>query len=220
MAPRQSPRSAVLLALILGVGGVALLVSGILMLFDGGDGVAATSTPAPTTTTTAAQAGTTTATVPETTSTTTARTFVPITDDSGVLTIEAPTEWSDVSTSEWTRDGAGIGPSVAAAIDIPAWVQGWGTPGLFVGVTDRIGPEEAHGDFSADCLHDRTEAVTVDGHVGVGIWWWSCGDEATSFFVAVVDLGEGRIALFQILDGPQALPGVVERVLGTFDYLG
>jgi hypothetical protein len=220
----QSPRSAVLLALILGVGGVGLVVSGILMLGSGSDGTAATtSLPAPATTTTSGQPGTTTGTteVPTTTVPVTAvRAFVTLTDDSGMITFAAPADWTDVSTSEWTRDGKGIGPSIGAAVDIPAWVEGWGTPGLFVGVTDRIGPEEAHGDFSGACLHDRSEPTSAGGHTGTGDWWWLCGDQGTSFYVAVLDLGQGRIALFQILDSPEALPGVVERVLATFQYQG
>jgi serine protease Do len=146
--------------------------------------------------------------------------FVALADDSGAIGLEAPAAWQDVSTTAWTRDGEEIGPSIAAAVDRPAWVEGWDTPGLFVGVTDRIGPEEAHGDFSGACLPDRTESISAGGYSGTGDWWWWCGDQASSFFVAVLDLGGGRVALLQILDSPEALPGVVERVLASFSYKG
>jgi len=38
--------------------------------------------------------------------------------------------------------------------------------------------------------------------------------------VGVVPLGDGTIILFQILDSPEALPAVVEHVLGSFRYAG
>lgn len=217
MTDRQSPRSAVVIAVVLGLAGVGLIGSGIGLLLSGdgaGDATPTTITPTVPSTTLPAPA-TTVAAAPTTVA---PIAYVPVSDDSGVLHLDVPAHWADVSTSAWTRQGEEIGPSIAAAVDRPAWVEGWDTPGLFVGVTARIGPEEAHGDFSGACLRDRTESIVAGGFPGTGDWWWWCGDGASSFFVAVIDLGEGQVALFQILDAPEALPGVVERVLASFSY--
>ncbi|HEX5630270.1 MAG TPA: hypothetical protein VFY15_01290 [Acidimicrobiia bacterium] len=219
MTDRQSPRSAVLVAAVLGIAGVGLIGSGIGLLLSGdGDVPEPTVTTVPTAAPTTTSPGPTTTVLAPPTTAAAPLAFVVISDDSGTMRLEVPAAWADVSTSAWTRQGEEIGPSIAAAVDRPAWVEGWDTPGLFVGVTTRIGPEEAHGDFSGACLPDRTETIVAGEYSGTGDWWWWCGDGASSFFVAVLDLGEGRVALFQILDSPEALPAVVERVLASFSY--
>jgi hypothetical protein len=113
-----------------------------------------------------------------------------------------------------------IGPSLSAAVDLAAWIEGWETPGMFVGVSDQITAADAMGDFGGSCETDRSEAFTVVGASGTAQWWWSCGDTASSFYVAVVTLSDGGVVLFQILDSPEALPGVVEHALGSFRYTG
>ena len=227
VSANQSSPVAVLIAVFGAIAGVALIVSGILMLTgDGGDGAAAPTTTISSTTTSSGASSTTaapaTTVVPPTSEPTTpdTRTYVPITDDTGTISLDIPSDWEDLGTGPWTQDGEDIGPSVNAAEDIDAWVAGWDTPGLFVGVTDRIGFTGAFGDFSADCLADRGENITVGGAGGSAQWWWSCGDGGSSFFVGVVELDGGRIALIQILDYPNELPGVVARVLETLVFSG
>ncbi len=144
--------------------------------------------------------------------------FLTLTDDSGTISVDAPAEWTDHGTGPWTREGGEIGPAISAAVSIAEWVEGWETPGMFVGVTDQVGFAAAFGDFTADCMVDRTETIAAAGFPGSSQWWWGCGPTATSFFVGVVDLGGGTIALFQILERPEALPGVVERALGSFSH--
>jgi len=221
MPSPQSPRLAVLVAVLLAVIGVGLIVSGVVMVFDG-DPTAASGTNGASTTV-AITSGPLPTVVPAPTVTAVAPpefAFVILADDTGTITLEAPSTWVDVNTGAWTSDGVDIGPSLRAAVDLAAWIEGWETPGLFVGVTDQIEAADAMGDFGGSCEVDRTESITVAGVAGTAQWWWSCGDAASSFFVGVVPLGAGTIILFQILDGPEALPVVVEHVLGSFRYAG
>src|SRR3989304_2454509 len=53
--------------------------------------------------------------------------FVILADDTGTITLEAPSTWVDVNTGAWTSDGVDIGPSLRAAVDLPAWIEGGGT---------------------------------------------------------------------------------------------
>lgn len=217
----QSPRLAILGAVVFGIIGVGLIASGVVMVLrDGGGSTSATTTGATPTVTTGAPGTTAPTPPPATTVATTAIEFVTLTDETGTITLEAPVAWADVATGPWDRDGVDIGPSLSAAVDIDAWIEGWDTPGLFVGVSDQMGIADALGGFGDSCQTDRTEPITVSGAVGVGEWWWWCGEAASSFFVGVIVHDDGSLILFQILDSPTALPVVVEHVLGSFRYTG
>lgn len=222
MSASKSPRLAVLVALLLAVIGVGLITSGVLMVFDGGGTAASPPSGADPTVATTSAAVTTAA--PATTVTTVGGpvviAFVALTDATGTITLEAPTTWLDVDPGPWTSDGVDIGPSLSAAVDLQAWIEGWETPGMFVGVTDQLTANEAMGDFAGSCQADRIEAITVASGSGTAQWWWWCGETASSFYVGVVTLTDGRVLLFQILDGPEALPQVVEHVLESFRYTG
>ena len=90
MANRQSPRSAVLIAVILGIAGLALIASGaFLLLSGGGDDRVAVPTTMPLSTTSASGPGTTTP-VAVSAPTTTTIAFVTLVDDTGALSLEAP----------------------------------------------------------------------------------------------------------------------------------
>lgn len=222
MPDSQSPRLAVLVALLLAVIGVGLITSGVLMVFDGTGTAASPTTGADPTATTPSASVTTAA--PATTVTTLGEpvviAFVALSDATGTITLEAPTTWIDVDTGPWTSDGIDIGPSLSAAVDLQAWIEGWATPGMFVGVTAQLTANEAMGDFAESCQADRVEPITVAGAPGTAQWWWWCGEAASSFYVAVVTLPDGQVLLFQILDSPEALPVVVEHVLRSFRYTG
>ena len=216
---KSQSRSAVVIALGLAALGVAAIASGAALLLS-----APADDPVPT------AAPTTTATAPTTAAVTTTTTvplgggfdaakFTPLVDDSGALSLSVPATWIDFDTGPWVRDGAEIGPSVSAATDQTAWVEGWGTPGIFVGATDQMGFDEAFGDFSAACVFDRTSSIEADGLIGTGEWWADCGFEGSDFFVGVVTLEDGSsIVLFQIVAVDGAIGELVDRILGTFRY--
>ena len=140
-----------------------------------------TTTPSPTTTAVAVS------------STTPAATFDPgefvlLADDSGTFSVAMPAGWPDVAGSEWSVGGEIVGLSVSASTDRAAWYEGWGTEGAFVGVT-TVEPEQFSpelGDFSAACTLGSTGNHEYPGFTAIIQEWSDCGDEGSSFRVALV----------------------------------
>ena len=64
--------------------------------------------------------------------------YTTITDDSGAISIEIPTEWSDLSTGPWGNDSGDFGVSIAAAANLQEWYDTWNVPGVFFGVTTDV----------------------------------------------------------------------------------
>ena len=57
--------------------------------------------------------------------------YVAVSDDSGFLTVEVPSEWSDVDGSPGL-----FGPNVLASTDVQAWLQTYDVPGIWFEATD------------------------------------------------------------------------------------
>jgi serine protease Do len=104
-----------------------------------------------------------------------------VTDDSGRLTISVPTAWSDTNGEAWYRDGAEVGIQVGAAPDLEAWRTGWGTPGVFVGVSEVVTLADAYGDWGGSCTRGGDEPFVADGVSGTIHVWVDCGSERSTF---------------------------------------
>lgn len=193
----SSSRVAAAVVTVLGVLGLGSLVAGVALIAtsDGDTG------------------GTTTtggALPPTTTAPPSLDGFVTLSDDSGTLTVSVPSAWSDVDGGTWNRDGEAIGPALSAAVDRMAWYEGWGTPGAFLGVTDRFGADEALGDFAWACTLVRSTSVAAAAWEGEGNWWGGCGDEGSDFFDGVMSSPDGgAILVIQVV----ALDGTIETVV-------
>lgn len=63
--------------------------------------------------------------------------FHKVTDNSGVLIIEVPVEWSDVDGTPWFDDEP-FAPSITAARDVDSYWNDWKEPGVFFGVSEEL----------------------------------------------------------------------------------
>ena len=218
-SPAQS-RAAIWIALGLGVLGVGAVVSGVGLLLSAPEEEASSTLAV--TTTIVGPGSTTVVTAPTTSSTSLGGEFeasLTLTDDTGVLTVSVPPTWIAIDLGPWDSGGDEPGTSISASTDRASWVDGWGTPGMFVGATSGLSFDDAFGDFSGACLLDRSLPLEVDGMLGAGEWWNDCGNERSDFFVGVGELEDGSgIILFQILAVDGAIDDLVDAILGTFRY--
>lgn len=218
--PTANSRVAIWIALVLGVLGLVAIVSGVGLLLSEPEGEAASSTLAVTTTITTP--GSTVVTAPTTTTTSLGGGFessLTLTDDTGTLTVSVPVTWTDIDLGPWDSGSGEPGTSISASTDRASWVDGWGTPGMFVGTTSALNFNDAFGDFSGACLLDETRPLEVDGMLGAGEWWNDCGNERSEFFVGVLQLNDGSgIVLFQILAVDGEIEDLVSSILSTFRY--
>lgn len=209
---------------------------------------APTTTDAPTTTTTApttTTSSTTTSTTTSTTSTTTTTMATTTTagelidlpvgqpysgyemfaDDSGLLEIRLPDEWTDRSGLFWDFDGENIGPAISAASDYDAWLSGWDTAGLFLGATNWFNetPDQYLdvSDFSGDCTYEGREDYDDGEYVGRFDTWFDCGP-ANSVFVelATEPYEGGGLVILEFVLVTQADLEALESALASFRLLG
>lgn len=102
-------------------------------------------------------------------------------DDSGTLSVNVPTVWSDRLATTWEREGGAIGPGLSAAPNRDDFLSGWAVPGVFLGASRILFQEYGSAESYLDTLprYDETcDSVTR-------------GDYDDGFYFGVYDLYEG-----------------------------
>ena len=63
--------------------------------------------------------------------------FRSVTDDSGVLIVDVPVEWSDLDGTPWFTDEP-FAPSITVSASVDGFRETWTEPGLFFGVSEEL----------------------------------------------------------------------------------
>lgn len=187
--------------------------------------VAATTTLPPTTT---APPTTTTTVPPTTTSPPVADAYteyVLIRDDTGMLEVSVPVEWSDVQGVSWLFGEDLVGPSLSAAPDYQAWLDGWSTPGVFMAASGELDitlEELLDGlDFDPECIYEGREPYDDGEYVGLFDSWYDCGGIGTEFaLIAASPIGGDEIVLVEVIVVTDRDYEALEEVVATFRLLG
>jgi hypothetical protein len=112
---------------------------------------------------------------------------VTLEDETGRLVASVPVDWQDVATSAWISGGREIGVRINAAPDRAAWFEGWGTPGVFIGVTEDGAPDARFDDFSSVCTHQGRQRAMAGVLAGEFDLWTDCGLEGGTLAVVVAE---------------------------------
>lgn len=146
-------------------------------------------------------------------------TWVALTDDTETIHVEVPSHWDDVATGGWVRGGEEVGAALSASVDREAWLSGWETPGIFVGVTDTMAVPDALGDYQGDCLYEGSEPYELAGLSGVAEWWSGCGTSGSGFFVAAVAPDDDSfVLLVQVITLEPSGGTDLDRILQSLRY--
>jgi len=152
--------------------------------------------------------------------------YMLISDDSGVIQVNVPTEWFDIDGTAWTRGGVEIGPQVGAASDLAAWRAEWGTPGVFVGASATFGQAPAElldndYQFSGSCDYSGRFDYSDPAYTGVYDLWENCGPEGSTFVVLAAEPGDGSfLILVQVVVVTDRDLAALDEVLRTFYVIG
>ena len=139
-------------------------------------------------------------------------------DETGTLSIVVPDSWSDTSGGPWSRGTETVGIQVGASPDLDAWRTGWGTPGVFVGVTAELTLDDAFGDWGDSCRDDGEEPLAAAGFVGTIHRWIDCGPEGSTFLEGAAVAGSGELLVYQAVLLGDADAVWSKRVLDTLSY--
>ncbi len=149
-----------------------------------------------------------------------------ITDDSGLISVSVPVEWSDVNGAAWNSDlvsgvNEEIGWGLSAAPDLAAWNAGWGTPGVFIGASPLITATVAETldlyDFTGQCSYDGRYDYDDGVYVGLYDLYVDCGPELSLFFNVIAAPADREwLASVQIVALTDADLTAADEVFNTF----
>lgn len=152
--------------------------------------------------------------------------YTTVTDDSGLISVSVPIEWSDVFGALWTSDAATgtyeeIGPAVSAAPDLDAWHDTWGTPGVFIGASAMFTTSvEATLDalyFGDSCILEGRYDYDDGVYTGLYDLYTDCGPEASLFFNVVAEpADQSWLASVQIVALTDADLVAADEIFATF----
>ena len=149
--------------------------------------------------------------------------YVYVTDDSGLLSIEIPTEWSDIDGGAWTtNDGDVVGLSVTAAPSINDFNNSWTSPGVFFGASvefNVLATDELLDffDFSEGCQYTERDTYQDPVYTGFYDLWSNCGGTDSLVVAIVVEPADGSYrAVVVVQVSTDADLDALDRILDSF----
>jgi serine protease Do len=147
--------------------------------------------------------------------------FMLVSDDSGAITVNVPTEWADSVQIPWDFGGQLVGPALSAAPNVDLFITTWGTPGVFIGASDQLPMSRAQlldeSTFFEDC--DYVDRFDYDDglYVGEFDFWENCGVEGSDFIVVAAEpVGGGFTVLVEIIIVDERDFDAADEVIATF----
>jgi hypothetical protein len=144
-----------------------------------------------------------------------------ITDDTGVLTVDAPIEWGDVDTTPFTLDDGSESPMIMASPSIDDFSASYLTPGLFF---TAVAPQESLEELLAEFAPSAGECTDAgiddyDDSVYTGRYqtFTNCSESSTVFVtVAAVppDNSFTAVVVMQLVSEADLV--VLDQVFATF----
>ncbi len=153
--------------------------------------------------------------------------YVSLRDDSGMLQMSVPVEWSDIDGTPWTFQDAEAGPSLLASTDIDGFFNNWTTPGAFLAASTSL---RATYDYTAfldqfnlesNCTYDGRFAYSDDLYTGAYDSYSNCDGSGNRFIVLVVEPDARNVlVILQVQMAGEADEEALDTILNTFIYFG
>jgi serine protease Do len=166
-------------------------------------------------------------------------TYVKVTDDSGAISVEVPSTWTDIDgsawTAKWTLDNGSVynfsAASISASTDLAAYNSGYDTPGVFFAAsTDlaKIGGyiqllEGVRPWYQSDCTNKGTYDYKDTVYEGKYDVWIDCGPNnnmVVSLAVRPITDPTGFLMLIEVKITSSADLDALDHILATFDTTG
>jgi hypothetical protein len=144
-----------------------------------------------------------------------------ITDDTGVLTVDAPIEWGDVDTTPFTHDDGSESPMIMASPSIEDFSVSYLTPGLFfTAVAPQESLEELLAEFApaaGECTDAGIEDYDDSVYTGRYQTFTDCSETSTVYVtVAAIPPDNSFTAVVVMQLVSEADLAVLDQVFATF----
>lgn len=148
--------------------------------------------------------------------------YLSISDDTGVLIVDVPVEWSEVDGAEITLDDGTTLPNVSAAPDLGAFFSSWSSPGLSLTATDETQtPDEIldqlAGGASSECEDAGRDDYDDGLYQGRIQYYANCGGTGAATIGIAASPPEGGFTAFVIVQlASEADIAVLDTIVQTF----
>ena len=113
--------------------------------------------------------------------------FTTVYDDSGIVSVNVPSTWTDVVGAQLTNSSGVVFYNVTASPDIAAWQSGWDVPGVSVSSTQDpsiVIEDIINGTIAgpgAECEAPETGDYDDGVYVGTYVYLENCGGVGTDY---------------------------------------
>lgn len=146
-----------------------------------------------------------------------------ITDRTGILSMEVPTEWSDVTSDDWKWDDETVGIRLVAAGDIEEMLANWGYPGVIfnfsTSLVETYTPEDIldNWQYTSSCTYKGRSALPDGFFTGAYDHWTECkGDDNGAIIISLVPDQNNYILLLEIYLAGNTDYDAVDHILDSF----
>lgn len=118
--------------------------------------------------------------------------FKLIFDDSGIVSVDAPDTWTDISSTPLTDENGLQLYNLTASPDLSKYSNGWDTPGLAISSTNDPSAttqtyiDNIQGAIAPECEEAETGDYDDSVYVGTYLYFPNCGGTTTDFLGVVV----------------------------------
>ncbi|MDE8649518.1 PDZ domain-containing protein [Rhodococcus qingshengii] len=163
---------------------------------------------------------------PSTTQATSVGGFTTVTDNSGTVSVDVPTAWSQLDGTEFVDDKNNRFYGLEVSSDIAQYKNGWGAVGASVLASEEAvtnsSPEEllnwaAQGLPEAGCTSRGRMDYQDALHTGLFEAWENCGPDKAKYIVVAAKADSGRyLALVAVQANSEADVAAADRVVNSF----
>jgi serine protease Do len=149
-----------------------------------------------------------------------------ITDETGSIIVEVPTDWSDVDPTPIVEEDGTVIPYIAAATSIDGFINNFETPGM---VFVKLGPgldiaatlDEYGGGFGESCTDLGVVDYSDPVFTGQYQVWDTCGGTASANVVLVAVPADGSYTALMIVQlVTEADITALDQLFATFNVIG
>jgi serine protease Do len=149
--------------------------------------------------------------------------YAAITDRTGILSLEVPTEWADVASDDWVWNEETVGIRLLAATDIDEFLANWGYPGVIFSFSTTLVENNTPEDlldgiqYTSSCTYDGRSEIPDGFFTGAYDIWKACkGEQNEAIIVALVPETGDYSLLLEIYLASDADVEAVDRILDSF----
>lgn len=149
--------------------------------------------------------------------------YTTVADRSGILSVEVPVEWADVSDDDWVWQEETVGIRLVATTDLDSVFDSWGTPGVLFNVSTSLAENNTPEDlldaiqYTDACTYEGREEIPEGFYTGYYDLWIDCDNsDSRAVVVSVMPETEDFIVLFEIYLVTEADIDALDHILDSF----